>query len=134
MSGCLEILNVQSGDIKLTYDTNDAAEAIRARRIVSDMLRRGYAILVDIERDGERKYERILEFRENTGEFMIADFDSLEAAKVDSANPDPPNTVVPNFSQDEGRPKRGRPRGSYKKKAVPMSAVNATAVAPRRGG
>ena len=34
--GQLSILNVYEGDVEITYNTNDAAEAIRAGRIITD--------------------------------------------------------------------------------------------------
>ncbi len=73
MSGQLEILNVGEGDVKITFDTNDCADAIRAKRIITDMLRRGYALLVEV--DG--KFQRALEFDDARGEYIIADFDPL---------------------------------------------------------
>ncbi len=64
--GSVGILNVGAGDIVLTFDKNNPAEAIRAGRIVTDMLRRGYALLVEVERDGEKCFERALDFDEKT--------------------------------------------------------------------
>jgi hypothetical protein len=47
MSATVGILNVGTGDTKLVFDKDDPAECIRAARIVADMLRRGYALLVE---------------------------------------------------------------------------------------
>lgn len=108
MPGNLEILNVQGGDVKINFDTTDCAEAIRAKRVITDMLRRGYALLVEV--DG--KFQRILEFDEKHGEYIVADFDPLhkvvpeEYAAVEMAlqcgldspaRPDaaPPESAVP---------------------------------------
>jgi hypothetical protein len=77
-TGCLEILNVQAGDMKITFDTGNIAETIRAKRIITDMLRRGYALVVEVERDGKRAYERAQGFDEKTGEYIIADFAPVE--------------------------------------------------------
>ena len=81
--GVLEILNVGAGDVKLTFNTGDPSDVIRCRRIVSDMLRRGFALLVEVERDGEKRYERAQAFDETTGEYLIADFDPLAAHESD---------------------------------------------------
>ena len=83
-TGCLEILNVQGGDTKLTFDKDNPAECIRAARIVTDMLRRGYALLVEVETDGVKKYQRVLEFRPDRYEYVIADFDPMVAAAEDA--------------------------------------------------
>lgn len=81
--GALEILNCGEGDIKIQYNTSDAAEAIRARRIITDMLRRGYALLIEVERDGQTAYERVQQFDEKAGCYIIADFDSTQAREAD---------------------------------------------------
>lgn len=133
MSGTLSILNVGSGDTKLSFDKSNPAECIRAGRIVTDMLRRGYALLVEVERNGERAYERVQAFDPDTSEYIIADFDPL-AAEPDSTE------TIPNGSEaqaaQEGatpeaeppRRKRGRPR------RVPAERANAVAVARSAGG
>lgn len=48
-TGSVGILNVGTGDIRLAFDKNNPAECIRAARIVKDMLRRGFALLVEVE-------------------------------------------------------------------------------------
>jgi hypothetical protein len=70
--GSLSCLNVSGGDIRIQFDTADASEALRARRIIKDMLRRGYALLV---RMSDGTYQRALDFDETVGEYVIADFD-----------------------------------------------------------
>ena len=79
--GSLQILNVGEGDVRIEFDRSDAAEAIRAKRIITDMLRRGYALLVEVERNGEKRFERAKAFDENTGSYVIADFDSSQASE-----------------------------------------------------
>ena len=49
MNGTVQILNVAAGDIELRFDPANMGERIRASRIVTDMLRRGYALLVETE-------------------------------------------------------------------------------------
>lgn len=46
--GQIGILNVGAGDTKISFDKNNPAERIRSARIVTDMLRRGYALLVEV--------------------------------------------------------------------------------------
>jgi hypothetical protein len=74
------ILNVGAGDTKLVFDKNNPAECIRAARIVKDMLRRGYALLVDV---GEGKTQRVLDFDETQCEYIIADLDPVAAEAAD---------------------------------------------------
>lgn len=146
--GQVGILNVGAGDTKLTFDPNNPAETIRARRVVKDMLRRGYALLVRLE-DG--KYTRALDFDEKTGEYIIADFDPVIAADVDAqdhADHGPqsgaPNAEVKAPKKDKAAAalddgvklpppavsaKRGRPS-----KRVAAESVGAVAVARTAGG
>lgn len=85
MSGTVGILNVGAGDIELRFDKTNPAETLRAGRIVKDMLRRGYALLVEVEREDGKRFERALDFNENSGCYIIADFDPVTAMVADEA-------------------------------------------------
>jgi hypothetical protein len=136
MMGTIGILNVGAGDTKLTFDKNNPAECIRSARIVTDMLRRGYALLVEVpgKRGQPKTYARVHEFKADTCEYVIADFDPVEAAKVDetenaqgeqgqeaAANPATAAAATPKL--------RGRPR-----KTVPATGTSGVAVARSAGG
>lgn len=111
--GCLEILNVQGGEVRLSFNTKDGAETFRARRYITEMMRQGFVLLVEIERDGEKRYERAAGFDEEKGEYLIADF-------VESEDP-------------QSEKNNDKPRGTRRRK-VPMEETNATAVGPSAGG
>jgi hypothetical protein len=51
MLGELGILNVGAGDTKLTFDPSKPAEVKRAGKVVKDMLKRGFAILIEVGKD-----------------------------------------------------------------------------------
>lgn len=141
MSGNVGILNVGAGDTKLSFDPNSPQDCIRAARIVKDMLRRGYALLVDSgRRDASDRpiFTRAYDFDETKCEYIIADFDPVTAAKSDAEEDADEPSATPGEREgiEEGgaeRPapkgKRGRPR-----KRVPASTVNAVAVARSAGG
>lgn len=80
--GVIGVLNVGVGDTKLTFDKNNPAECIRSARIVTDMLRRGYALMIQLP-DGS--YTRVREFREDVCEYVIADLDPIQAINADEA-------------------------------------------------
>ena|SRR5579863_2810245 len=82
--GSIAILNVGTGDTKISFDGNNPMDKVRASRVIKDMLRRGYALMVEIERDGQKAFERVQEFREDKFEYVIADFDPVEAALADA--------------------------------------------------
>lgn len=73
MMGEISILNVGTGDIRVVFDNKNVAETIRAQRIVIDLLKRGYALLVEVERDGEKRWERAVAFDETKNEYVIVD-------------------------------------------------------------
>lgn len=126
--GVLEILNVQGGDVKITFDKENPQESIRAKRIVADMLRRGYALVVEVDRDGERKYERAKGFDEKTGEYIIADFDPVTAQEADAEE----SAAIPESSdapQQTTPAKRGRPT-----KRLAMETTKATGIGRSAGG
>lgn len=145
MTGTVGILNVGAGDTKLSFDPANPAERIRASRIVRDMLRRGYALLVEVEQpDGTKAYQRALDFREDSAEYIIADFDPLASGILASGIDDgPPLDRNEDAQESEGsadgpakpsaatRSTRSRGRA---RKAIPAASVRAVAVARTAGG
>lgn len=134
--GSVGILNVGQGDTKLSFDPANPAERIRAARIVADMLRRGYALLVEVERDGVKKFERALSFREDTCEYIIAEFDPVTAEKADKEEAEHVDEPVAPAAASEGeagaKAQKGGRRG--RKRAVDAGSTRAVAVARSAGG
>lgn len=129
MMGEVGILNVGAGDTKLSFDPSNPAERIRAARIVKDMIRRGYALLVETGAgpDGKPIYQRAYDFDEARAEYIIADLDPEIAADADrreSREETPP-------AKEAGK-KRGRPAKTRRLDAG--KARSAVAVAPTAGG
>jgi hypothetical protein len=137
--GTVGILNVGAGDTKLSFDPSNPAERIRAARIVKDMIRRGYALLIEIEVNGIKKFTRALDFNEDVCEYVIADFDPLLARQSDNIEdnisakePAEAQADAAQGSAAADAPKRrGRPPG---KRAVKAEGVRAVAVARSAGG
>jgi hypothetical protein len=128
--GQLSILNVYEGDVEITFDNNNAAEAIRARRIISDMLQRGYALLIEVE---PGVYQRAVGFDEKAGKYIIADFDPSYRPKTEGSDEDNERENPEEEAETETPPKirsqRGRPRRS-----IAMESTSAVAVARSAGG
>ncbi len=126
--GQIGILNVGAGDTKLTFDKNNPAESIRAARIVTDMLRRGYALLIEIEENGQKATKRVKEFDPETCEYIIADFDPLIATEADhqDANDEEAQSPPP--------PQNWKPVKKSRTKRIPASKTSGVAVAPTAGG
>lgn len=135
-AGELSVLNVGDGDTKLSFDRKNPAERIRAARIVRDMLRRGYALLVEVA-PGE--FQRATDFHEDVCEYVIADLDPITAAEADAQEEQNhgqqsqeaiTGTEAPTAAADAPQ-RRGRKPGT---RAVPASSTRAVAVAPSAGG
>jgi hypothetical protein len=115
--GELSVLNCGAGDIRVSFDKNNPMEIERAKRIIQDMLKRGYALFVEV--DG--KLQKVRKFDAEKCEYLIADGPTIAPETRDhseDAEPEPE------------RKKRGRPAF----KAVPMKTSKATGVAPTSGG
>jgi hypothetical protein len=134
MMGSVGILNIGCGDTKLVFDKDNPADCIRAARIVSDMIRRGYALLVEVDRDGVKKYQRVKKFDEARCEYIIADFDPVVAQKVDADE----HPVEPPAETGPGAPGKAKPnslkRLRLKDRAVKASRARATAIPRTAGG
>jgi hypothetical protein len=137
--GQVGILNVGVGDTKLSFDPNNPAERIRAARIVKDMIRRGYALLIEVEVDGVKKFTRAIDFDENHCEYIIADFDPLLAQQADNIQEfaraqeqaEAQADAAQGSAATDAPKRRGRPPG---KKSVKAESVRAVAVARSAGG
>lgn len=115
-AGTVAVLNVGSGDTKLTFDKNNPAERIRAARVITDMLRRGYALLIE-QPPGSGQYTRAHAFDEATCEYIIADFDPVAAGEADAAE-----AAGAEDGHEQGQAQAG------------STEAGAAAPAPRRGG
>lgn len=131
--GTVGVLSVGDGDIKLSFDRNNPAERIRAARMVRDMLRRGYALLIEVE---PGKYQRAIDFKDDICEYVIADLDPEIAAAHDTKEE---QDGEQNEAETHGAP--AAPAGAaapakrkYTKRTIPAESTRAVAVARTAGG
>lgn len=133
--GSIGILNVGAGDTKLTFDKNNPAECIRSARIVTDMLRRGYALMIEVtDKKGAKSYTRVHEFRENTCEYIIADFDPEIAAKEDAneRNNEPSAEAASGTGREEKPLATPNLAGGRRRGTRAVGATDATGIAISR--
>ena len=109
--GSLSVLNVGKGDVEITFDKDDPLEIERAKRIIQDMLRRGYSLFIEV--DG--KLKPVKKFDPAREVYKIADGALYVGDQMEAA----------------GTGKRGRPKKTVD---VPMRKTRATGVAPTAGG
>lgn len=116
--GELGILNVGSGDTKLTFDKGKPEEVAHASRVVTEMLRAGFAIMVQVgEKDGRPLYQRAESFDPDTNEYVVMGTpDAITAAN-------PAATLLP------AARRRGR-----RQTAIPATKTRAVSVARSAGG
>lgn len=88
----LGILNVGAGDTKLSFDPSKPEERERAARIVTDMLKRGFALLIEAGQDdaGRPLYRRADGFDEATCEYIIVDIAPANEVSAAVAPEEPP--------------------------------------------
>lgn len=129
--GSIGILSVGHGDTKLTFDPENPAECIRAARIVKDMLRRGYALLIEVSQpNGTKTFTRVRDFDDTKHEYIIADLDPEIAAAADAEEATDESTAETSASTSIPKGKRGRPR----LKSIPASGARGVAIARTAGG
>ncbi len=129
MIGELGILNVGAGDTKLSFDPTKPAECERAAAVVMDMLRRGYAIMVQVgERDGKPLYMRAESFDPATCEYLIVGLPEPSEDYSDVVAPnDQPDAEAQTQTAQETSRRRGRRR-------IHANNTRGVAVAPISGG
>ena len=67
MNGFLDVLNCGAGHLSFRFDNDDKEEVAKAKRVIQDCLRRGYALF--IEEAGEMK--RVKRFDPEHEEYII---------------------------------------------------------------
>lgn len=134
--GQIGILNVGAGDTKLTFDKNNPAECIRSARIIKDMLRRGYALLIEVaDNKGNKSYTRVHEFREDTCEYIIADGpeNTYNERNTEPAATPEHGTGDGETGEEIPKPKAPGKRGP-KSRAIHASTTTGIAVSRSAGG
>lgn len=119
LRGTVAVLNVGDGDTRLSFDKDNPAERERASRIVADMLKRGYAILVQVgEKEGKPLFQRADAFDPDTCEYIIA------------GGPD--EAINIGESPAEPKPKKRARRSSSSR--IPAETTRTVAVGRTAGG
>lgn len=128
--GEIGILNVGTGDTKLVFDPKNPEDMARAAKTITDMLRRGYCILIEVGKDakGELLYRRVREFDETSFEYVIAGDppDLTERAEDEQQSRAP-------APRKESR-SRGKARGQVAGRRISAPAAKGVAIAPIAGG
>jgi hypothetical protein len=117
----LRVLNVGEGDRKFKFDPDSAEERERAKILITEMLRLGYAIFVpDGERDGQPLYSRVTGFDPRLNEYIILDAQNQEKK--------------PDQAKENDVPLSATKRTTARQYRVPAETAPAVGVARSAGG
>lgn len=137
----IDILNCGTGHTEVRFNNDDPIELERAKRIIKDMLKRGYVLFIE---GPDKKLIRVNSFNPDTGCYIIADlaepevkdwFDEkvLAPLKEEACASPAPEEPEPE-PEPQPEPTKGR---KGKRKAifeVPVQNVRTTAIARSAGG
>jgi hypothetical protein len=117
-AGTLDVLSTGHGHMKVTITPGDEAEQDKARRMIEDMLKRGFSIFVELD-DGTTR--RVKKFDAKRLIYYIDPPDEIAESEPTAAAP---------------APKAGKGAKATKRpyKAVPVAGARATAVGRSAGG
>ena len=130
MVGSVGILNVGAGDTKLTFDPKKPDEVKKSAKIVADMIKRGFVLLIEVGKaeDGDPIYRRAKAFDEKTCEYIIAG--TIDEPTTTEKTIDEKQASAPARSKAEKPAKRDR-RGNTR---IAASSTSAVAVSRTAGG
>lgn len=114
--GCLDVLNVGHGHLTFRFNKGRPEEVEKAKKVIGDMLRRGYMLFVKV--DGEQ--QRVRQFDPEREEYILEEPDDMAAAEPTVPTDEPPASTR----------RRGRPSG----RRVAMRSAQATGIGPTAGG
>lgn len=121
MMGEIGILNVGAGDTKLVFDPSKPEEVERSARIVTDMIRRGFVLLIEVgSNDKGPIYQRVKDFDPHTSEYIVAGTISDQEEQKHDKKPTAP-------------PRRRKEKAGNARR-IPAAAARGIAVAPTAGG
>jgi hypothetical protein len=118
----IDILNCGRGHAEVHFDNGDPVELERGKRIIEDMLRRGYVLFIE---GADKALIRVESFNAERGTYIIAD-GPLYAGDEGAVTEPEPTAAAPDAPS-----KRGRGR---QKREVGIATVKTTAIARSAGG
>lgn len=75
----LDVLNAAEGHLNIKFDKDSPEETAKAQKIIGDMLKRGYAIFIDVG-DGELK--RVKHFKKDIDSYVVEEIPDEKAESV----------------------------------------------------
>lgn len=120
----LDILNTGTGHTEIRFDQGNPMETDRAKRMITDMLRRGYVLFVEEEAG---KPIRVESFNPERGVYIVSDVPGVSAPEEKPKEQEEPSYV-------EEAPQKKKPGSPRKEREIPVESVRATAIGRSAGG
>ncbi|HYE70631.1 MAG TPA: hypothetical protein VD932_03815 [Aquabacterium sp.] len=134
-TGQLGILNVGAGDTKISFDPSKPAEVERACAVVMDMIRRGYAIMVQVgERDGKPLYMRAESFDPATAEYIVVGLPETNVAAAEPKLRNPETNEPDDDDKAQEAEEASPPKRKGRGRRIAARSTHGVAVAPISGG
>ena len=129
----LHILNTGHGHMEVNFDNGDPVELERARRIITDMLKRGYLLFIE---GADGVLIKVEGFDEKTSRYIIGDGALHPASEPLESEPGLPEGATQEVEAKTPQVflQRRAGGGRKPKSAVPMAKATATAMGPIAGG
>jgi hypothetical protein len=121
--GCLEVLSIGKGDLKLQVGGDNPEDIEKARAVIEEMLRKGYGLFVETD-EGLTRVQR---FNPNRMTYVIVEVVEEPPALAAGA-PTPP--ALPPGPKTAAKPRGRRTRT----KEVPLAGSKATVIGRTAGG
>lgn len=126
LPGELSVLNVGAGDINITFNNADADEVGKARQVITDMQKAGYAIMAQMP---DKSYQRIESFDPARNAYIVVVLAPETGAVVEAVTD---AEVLP--KKRGGRPKGARKGVDFDRVALPVQQTRAVGIARSAGG
>lgn len=111
----LDVLNCGAGHIEIDFTKDDPNSVTEAKKIIQDMIKRGYTVVIETEDRQTRRVEA---------------FDPEHSHYIVSAGP----TVIEPADEPAGAEAATPPKKKPKKEKVPMTKARATGIGRTAGG
>lgn len=123
LQGSLDVLSIGKGDLRITIG-GDADDTEKARKLITEMLEKGYAIFVETD-DGLTRVKRFMPKRMT---YVISDFGPTGGPELDP----PPNVAEDGpWESTEPKPAKGRRKRT---REVDVAGSRSVAVGRTAGG
>lgn len=119
ITGSLSVPSVGRGHLEISFTEGDAVQEEQARRVIEDMLKRGYSLFIHDETDPKKLIK-------------VRHFDAKHMRYVIAADAGHPTMATADVATR--RKSYSKRRGRSRMRSVPVRSSRSIAIAPTAGG